>query len=604
MRGQIVADSLANSISRAIGFGINLIDLSGVDQVFANRIADNRYIAEIILDDLESKAQVPGLGPVRKGTSASALVMNGSQAVGRVTVYLRDPSLIETASAPISAAILIMLVVTITAWEGLNYAIRRGPQLREAAATKLLLQLTELDFKSVIRVSRPNRLDIRWVWLTTQIRDMNERFTRIFRLVESLRQTEPSITKQMMLLELAKQARGHAKFASGKPSAIKLSPVAVDVRWLSFIATTALSVNLFVSNKGSVEGSYSNPLTLGICLFVILLGYGLVQQCIRARSAQEICIAGLVVLGGAPLLSFAISAGEAIGMMTAGQVNQVKSTETKFIGNVALVCLQALGLGIFFAGLRRFAVSSATAARDWERLPVVVLSALLLMGASLTWIWEEIFGSHGMKLLSFGLVIITYFFYAISRLEQRTASLGNDRLHLTPIECFTTAAVVGFVLGTVAATVFSGIFPAGQIDNPLFFCWPLIAIGVGFFIPLKLFRLKPYVVLVFILSTQIIVLASIGLELKAGVVASTIALMLMTSPLIGLLSKTGENLSGSALTAALGVISSGMAAGLIVYAACIYLGYPVAMPWAVAAFGTLILLVTQGKTFAKTRHVA
>ena len=51
VRGLVVAESLAHSIGRALGYGIEIDDLTGIDQVFAARMADNRDVVEIVFDD-------------------------------------------------------------------------------------------------------------------------------------------------------------------------------------------------------------------------------------------------------------------------------------------------------------------------------------------------------------------------------------------------------------------------------------------------------------------------------------------------------------------------------------------------------------------------
>ena len=225
-RGLIVAESLAKSIGRALEYGIDLADLRGIDTVFASHMKDNQYIAEIVLDDLEGRVQIPVVATLRKGASVSAAVNADLKAIGRVTVYLRQASMLETISAPISITMLIMLGAVLTLWEAVNYATRRGPGLREIAARSLLAQIAAHDFRSVIKIGSINRIDIRSAWLSTQVRDLNERFKRVFRLIASLRQTEPGNAERLRLMELAKQAQGGAKFADARPIINKLSTVA------------------------------------------------------------------------------------------------------------------------------------------------------------------------------------------------------------------------------------------------------------------------------------------------------------------------------------------------------------------------------------------
>lgn len=592
-RGLIVAESLASSIGRALGYGIAMADLRGIDQVFANRIEGNKYIAEIVLDDLDGKSQVPVAAPRREGASVSAIVKADSEAIGRITVYLSEPSMIEAISGPIAAAMLIMLVVLLTVWEGINYTTRRGPGLREAAARGLLTQMTELDFRTFVKTTKLNRLDIRSAWLSTQIRDLNERFTRISRLIASLRQTEPSSSEQFRLMELAKQARGDAKFAAGRPLVKKISTTAIDIRWLVFIATTSVSVNHFGVGKALANQVITGPLMLALGLLAAMCGYALVVAGARSRSPQAICLAGLIVLGGVPLAFILMSLGGNASPQIAGTVEAWIGSDTRSWSRAAMSGLQSMGLGIFFAGLRRYMANDDCPAADRGQLPVVVLSAWILMGAPLTWIWGEILGGKGVMLLSFGLVMVTYFFYASFPLQLRAPANEQQPVAEPPKASWVPAATLGFVLGTVTATSVSGFLPAGTIEAPAFPSWPLLAMSLGFLAQIRPFRAAPFSSALGAFLAAVTLLAAMRLELPGNLFISVFGLAVITYHVIGVLPEVGENLTSCQPNTSMLYVALGMFASLLLFAMCMYLAYSPGIPWGLSTAGCLILLVAQ-----------
>jgi hypothetical protein len=604
VRGLIVAESLASSIGRAVGYGIDMADLRGIDQVFASRIEGNKPIVEIVLDDLDGKAQVPVAGPRRQGVSVSAIVKTDNEAVGRVTVYLSKPSVIEAISAPIAAALLIMLVVLLTIWEGINYATRRGPGLREAATRGLVAQMTELDFKSVVKIANLNRLDIRSAWLSTQIRDLNERFTRISRLIASLRQTEPSSSEQLRLMELVRQARGEARFAAGRPLVNKLSPMAIDIRWLVFIATTSVSVNHFGIDKALASHFFTGPLMLALGLMAAMCGYGLVKVGARSRSDQTICLAGLFLLGGVPLAFILMSLGGNASPQIAGSVETWIDSETRNWSRAALSGLQSMGLGIFLAGLRRYLANDAFSAAGRGQLPLVVISAWILMGASLTWIWSEILGGKGVMLMSFGLVMVTYFFYASFPLQMRASDAEPQPVAEPPKARRVTATTLGFVLGTVIATSISGFSPAGTIEAPEFLPWPLLAMSLGFLAQIRPFKVTPFISALGAFLAAVALLAAMRLELPGSLILSVLALAVVTYHVVNVLPDISENLTSRDPNTSLLYVALGMVASLLFFAMCMYLAYSPGIPWGLSTAGCLILLVAQYRLRTRAADVA
>ena len=592
-RGLIVAESLAKSIGRALEYGIDLADLRGIDTVFASHMKDNQYIAEIVLDDLEGRVQIPVIAPLRKGAAVSAAVNADLKAIGRVTVYLRQASMLEVISAPISIAMLIMLGAVLTLWEAVNYATRRGPGLREIAARGLLAQIAANDFRSVIKIGAINRIDIRSAWLSTQVRDLNERFKRVFRLIASLQKTEPRNAERLRLMELARQARGDAKFADARPIVNKLFTVAIDIRWLVFIAATSVSVNLFALGKFFWESqAYMGPLLMGLSALAAMAGFGLAKLWAKHQSAQVICCIGLLVLGGIPLVFMALLLGENIGPLGATGWEPRTGAGAVRGFRVSLVCLQSLGLGVFFAGLRSSWAQVVVDDVGKGKLPLVALSAWVLMGASLTWIWGEKLGESAVILLSLGLVMVTCFFYAISPIQKLAPDLAQETPDTLPSTIWTTATVLGFVLGTLIATAITRIFPAGAIDAPAFRSWPLIAMGIGFLACMASVRSTQRSSAAWaLLASATLPCAMLLQSLPHRMIMSVVALAVLTFHAMNMLPKSLDPLTDLHREVPLRCVALGMAVSLLFFALCLYLAYSPAVPWALSIAGCLSLLI-------------
>lgn len=604
VRGLIVAESLANAIGRALGYGIAMDDLSGIDRVFAARMEDNQEVVEIVLDDLAGKTRVPTETPRRQGVSVSAVVKADGQAVGQVTVYLRDTSLWGALGAPVSAALLILMVVVLSVREAVRFSVRRGPGLRETAAMGLVRQISQQDFNSVVKEAHLKRLDLRSAWLSTQIRDLNERFTRLFRLIVSLRHTEPSHAEQLRLMALARQARGDAQFAAAKPSVKRLTSMAIDMRWLVFIATASVSVNLFMLDRLPGNALAVGPLMLGLGMLAALFGYAMTQRWLASPSAQWVCLGGLFLLGGTPLVFVVMSWLGDDGMQSSGQAILIMGIGMGTLGQIAVGCLQAMGLGIFFAGLRRFIVGAAQDTWKDEQLPTVVLAALAPVGAALAILWGSTLGSNGMMLLSSALAIAAYFFFAISAFPPGD-SLREEAATLIPTKRYRiTAAVVGFILGTVISTVVSGVFPAGRIETPQMLAWSTLAMGMGFLAQIRPLRLPESLGGMLALVASIFIAAGAWPTSHVGMPTSIIAVAILTHHLIRILLNVGQDLGSASLVVTLRWLLIGAVTSSLLYAASIYFGYAAWFGWGLSAAGCLTLMGTRGFKTAKVEHAA
>ena len=603
VRGLVVAESLANSIARALGYGIEIDDLTGIDQVFAARLADNQDMVEIVFDDLDGKVRVPLVTPLRQGVSVSAVVAVGGQARGKVTVYLRKTSLLGALGAPISAARLILLVVFVVTREAVRYCVHRGPGLRDSTAKGLLLQIAELDFEHVVKEAHLKKLDIRSAWLSTQIRDLNERFMRLFRLIVSLRHTEPSNAERTRLMALASQARGDAKFAVAKPAVKRPSPTDVDMRWLAFVATSSFSVDLFMIDRLSGSLLYSVPLLLGLGLLAAWCGYAFVQRWLVSSSAQMICLGGLFVLGATPLAFVLVSLVGSDGIQPTGQAATVTRMGIRDLGQFAVACLQAMGAGIFFAGLCRFARNNDPGSGGFEELPIVVLKAIAVVGASSVLLWGSILGDNGMMLLSSALATGAYFFFAISAFAQRDSST-DDAPAPNSNTGAGTAVSAGFVLCSAISAVASGVFPGVPIETPELLAWSLIAMGIGFIAQILPKRWPSSQSGIVALLAHGILFAGPWSVPRVGIITSMIALMVLSYCVIRLLREAAWDTAGTTRITFVRWLVIGGVAAFLLFAACLYLGYSATMVWGFSAVGCLILVVIRKMPTAKAAHAA
>lgn len=603
VRGLVIAESLAHSIARALGYGIGIDDLSGIDQVFAARMADNQDVVEIVFNDLDGKVRVPQVAPLRQGVSVSAAVTVGGQARGKVTVYLRSTSPLGALGAPVSVALLILMVVFVATREAVRYGVHRGPGLRDATAAGLLRQIADRDFDHVVKEAHLKKLDIRSAWLSTQIRDLNERFMRLFRLIVSLRHTEPSNAERTRLMALANQARGDAKFAIAKPTVKRPSSTAADMRWLAFVATTSLSIDLFMIGRPSGSLLHSGPLLLGLCLLAAWCGYAFVQRWLVSPSAQTICLGGLIVLGATPLTFVLVSLMGSDGIQPSGPVAAVTPMGMRDLGQFAVACLQAMGVGIFFAGLSRFASTDDPGSGGSEELLIVVLKAIAVVGASSVSIWGPILEGTGMLLLSSALAVGTYFFFAISAFVQRDSKADVAPTHASNSRAV-TAAGAGFVLCTAISAVASGVFPGVQIETPELWAWSLLAMAIGFLaqnLPKRWSALHSGML---VLLSNGILLAGPWSMPRVGIIPSMVALTVLTCCLTWLLRETAREATGSFRLTVVRWTVLGSAAAFLLYAACLYLGFSTAIAWGISAAGCLVLFVTPRTPTAKAAHAA
>jgi hypothetical protein len=592
VRGLIVAESLADSIGRALGYGIEIDDLTGIDQVFAARLAESQDVVEIVFDDLSGKVRVPSVVPLRQGMSVSAVVTADGQARGKVTVYLRNASLLGALSAPVSAALLILLVVIVAAREAVRYCVHRGPGLRDSTAMGLLMQIAELDFDHVVKEAHLKRLDIRSAWLSTQIRDLNERFMRLFRLIVSLRHTEPSNAERTRLMALANQARGDAKFAIAKPAVERPSSTDVDMRWLVFVATASVSVDIFMIDRLSGSLAYSTALLLALGLIAAWCGYAFVQRWLVSHSGQLICLGGLFVLGATPLAFVLVSLLGGETVQSTGQAATATRIGTRDLGQFAVACLQAMGAGVFFAGLNRFDRRKDPGSSGYEELPIVVLEAIAIVGTSSVLIWGSILGSNGMMLLSSALALASYFFFAISVLTQRDPN-ADDGPTRTSNGRAATAIGTGFVLSTAISAVSSGVFPGVPIETPELLAWSAVAMGIGFVAQILPKQWPAPQIGILALLANVIVLAGPWSTPRFGTIASMVALTILTYCQIGLLRETARDSAGTQRMTVVRWIVAGGITGFLFFAACLYFGYSASFAWGFSAIGCFILVVVR-----------
>lgn len=597
MRGLIVAEALANSIGRALEYGIEIDQLLGIDQVFAARIKENQDIVEIALDDPDGRARVPLTASKRQGISVSATVKMGTQNMGRVTVYLREISFFDTLRTPLSVALLVLLAFTVSAWEAIRFSIRRGPGLREVTTNRLLQQVLALDFTNLVKETRLKRLDLRSAWLSYQVRDLNERFVRIFRLIVSLRHTEPNDGEQARLMALADQARGEAQFAPIKPWVHRPNSTAVDMRWLAFITTTALSVNLFMFDQTAGASTFSRPFTLGLALLAAVFSYLFAQRFTKALSIQATCLSGLLLVAGVPLVFLAITLLGKNSLQTDGQVYLVLNLSTADLSQLAIKCLPAMGLGVFFAGLGRFNVSHDSELRHrHNELPLVVLTSLFLVGAPLAVVWSGSLGTNEILAISSALGLTAYFFFAISDLSKTHGSTVVDTAAATGMNSSAMAAS-GFVWGTMLGAVTSGVFPPpAQIGFPSLSAGPVIAIGAGFVMSLAPIRVSERFSGVFAFLSSIVVFAGLWSEFFANTIATNVALSILTYHLVGVLRNSNPNSNGKALSNSLNWFAVAGALALLAYSADLYWSPSSAFPWFCSVAACLMLLLVRRNT--------
>ena len=215
------------------------------------------------------------------------------------------------------------------------------------------------------------------------------------------------------------------------------------------------------------------------------------------------------------------------------------------------------------------------------------------MGAPLTWIWGEILGGKGVMLMSFGLVMVTYFFYAGFPLQLRAPVTEQQPVAEPPKASWVTAATLGFVLGTVIATSVSGSLPAGKIEAPAFLSWPLLAMSLGFLAQIRPFRAAPFYSALGAFLAAVTLMAAMRLELPGSLILSVLGLAVITYHVISVLPDFGKNLTSHQPNTSLLYVALGMFASLLLFAMCMYLVYSPGIPWVLSTAGCLILLVAQ-----------
>jgi hypothetical protein len=235
-------------------------------------------------------------------------------------------------------------------------------------------------------------------------------------------------------------------------------------------------------------------------------------------------------------------------------------------------------------------------------LPIVVLKAMAVMGASSVLIWGTILGRTGMMLSSSALALGCYFFFAIAAFPHHNRITDKAPTRLSNGRAL-TAVCTGFVLCTAMSAVASGVFPGGALKAPDLLAWSVIAMGIGFMAQILTKRWPVSQIGIYALLSNVILLAGHWSMPKVGIVTSMVALAVLTFCLISLLRETASDSDGTTRVTIVRWLVVGGVTAFLLFAACLYLGYSAIIVWGLSAVGCAILIVARRLPSVKAAHV-
>jgi len=479
VRAQVVAESLAASIGRALAYDIPLDRLSGIDAIFGVRLGEEPGIVRISLTDASENIVVEypaSTEPIDRLVAISARVRSkGNEAAATVTVYAAPTTLLDAMSFPVALGVIVIIVTVMIARRSVSYALKRGAEAREVALQVMQERVAAGDLTTVINEASPRSFDLRASWLTTRIRDLNERRLRLERLVASLLHTEPEFEERQRLSALVTETAVDIRFAISKPARERIYPLRSDLSWIIFLGSSAVWIALGASAAVSGVPLWYRPMLLALAATACVGGLQFGQHLASGASAKLVAALGLTVTTLASVV-FAV----------ARSVDAARDA-----GPWVAVAALGIGFGIFVRALAGLAFSYRepspliAAAMASERIPPAHVIRGLCVGWPLGIIGATVLGIS-WSLVVAGLVAgAAHVFLATLRVEQtRMFSGSSGRAHLlaaSPREWL----VFGFAFGIFMASSVTGDFPGLRVDTAvetLFaLCGLVVGIAVAFF---------------------------------------------------------------------------------------------------------------------------
>lgn len=216
-RATLLAEALAQRIERAVGLGIPLQGLEGVQALFAQRMREAPGIAALALTDVSDHVlwSYPRAPEANSNATVVAPVRYEGEVVARLVLEAVPQGRQDRLWAWGAMLLLLAEVVGWTAAEAARHAVVCGPRRREVVVKSASEAVKQGDFSWRLPVAARAAFDERPQWLGAALREVNEQHLRIRRLVGSLRQTEPDMRRRAELDAALASATADEVFAKG-----------------------------------------------------------------------------------------------------------------------------------------------------------------------------------------------------------------------------------------------------------------------------------------------------------------------------------------------------------------------------------------------------
>lgn len=299
IKGQQAAASLADAIGHAREVGVPFESMVGLNELVVARQSANRDILNVAAETSRGAVlHKSGQGETGDEKVIAPILANGKD-IGKVTVWLRKPAWYDSAASPIIVFLILLLSGCVLLREAAAFSMFRGIETRASAVQRMSRQIRERDFYTVIVPAANHPDDPAASLLANRIRALNEKYLRLTRLVESLRNTEPDPAERSSLANINREAQAGVRFADGKPTPVRLSAVVSDARWILFLSAfvaegirSAAPPNVteatFVPAWGVVAGAFGGM--VGIICARALFG--------RQSPARLVVIGLILMLAG------------------------------------------------------------------------------------------------------------------------------------------------------------------------------------------------------------------------------------------------------------------------------------------------------------------
>lgn len=466
VRGRMLALELARSISRAVDYGIPVAQLQGVEQVFSDRIRANPDVAEIALTDAGGTRLLPSKAPLEGVTPLSVTIQTGQGAAGSVIVYMRPIRLVDVLILPLSAAVALFVMAYLVLAEVLRFSLGRRLGHRELIFRQALRLAAARDYTRIIREPFLQAHDRRSALLSVLVRDLNERFTRLSRLIKSLQETEPTEAKRSDLARLALNLQGVGLFAPSKPGVERVPATLAQRQWLMFLLILATAAHLF---------GLSMPMPLGADQGTLLVLLGLI--CAGASWRLSGHLARTAPHGGWPsLLGMVATCAGALGALIIPEpaspwtwVLAVSFFLLHVAGSVALTC-------VILPMPADNPYNSPVQMHPWllTAASAVVVAGILAMGL------PGLLGQGSIELFSFLLTLITAVIFGwLTLADIRPGHLVNAARSGQATPAALALACVAYVLATAAPLDAAPALQAHLAREGWTWCVPLLGAAFG-----------------------------------------------------------------------------------------------------------------------------